>query len=60
MFRVTLTTFTAEKTVVWNGWFTTNEVKKNLKTWASSYDKVEIVSAHVGVLEVTQFEVTHD
>lgn len=60
MFRVTLTTFTAEKTVVWNGWFTTAEVKKNLKTWASSYDKVEIVSAQVGVLEVTQFEVAHD
>lgn len=53
MFAVTLTKIT-ETTVVYKGWFTTAEVKKNLKTWSAEYDVVEVRSAQMGVLEVTE------
>ena len=52
MFAVTLTKIT-ETTVVYRGWFTTAEVKRNLKTWNADYDIVEVRSAQMGVLEVT-------
>lgn len=56
MYRVTLTKFDGMKSEIWEGWFTTRQIKKEISSWLAEYAAVRISPAKVAVLEQTHDE----